>query len=136
MIDKLNPFPSIAAGCKSFIGWVHTAICALTTEDGRKGWAMLAALGCSFVMTAITVWVLWIVKEEPEFAFTLGLAAMVIIVVVITGLMWLLGVRRDTEINLREGTVRTSDATVARAAATPLEQATPPPVDPEDPPKV
>jgi hypothetical protein len=43
---------------------------------------------------------------------------MAIIVVVITGLMWLLGVRRDTEINLKEGTVKTSDSTVARAAAT------------------
>jgi hypothetical protein len=43
---------------------------------------------------------------------------MVIIVVVITGLMWLLGVRRDTEINLKDGTVKTSDSTVARAAAT------------------
>ena len=56
-------------------------------------------------------------KRLPR-TFTLGLAAMGIIVVVITGLMWLLGVRRDTEINLKEGTVKTSDSTVARAAAT------------------
>lgn len=124
----LNPFPSIGRGCQSFIGWVHSAVCALTTEDGRKGWAMLAALGCSFVMTVIAVWVLWIVRRHPSYAFTLGLAAMGIIVVVITGLMWLLGVRRDTEINLKDGTVKTSDSNVARAAATPLENALP--VDP------
>ena len=124
---NLNPLPSIVQGCRSFFGWVHLAICALTTEDGRKGWAMLAALGCAFVMTAIAVWVLWIVRHNPSLAFTLGLAAMGIIVVVITGLMWLLGVRRDTEINLKDGTVKTSDSNVARAAATPLQEAT---VDP------
>lgn len=110
------------------MGWIHTAICALTTEDGRKGWAMLAALGCSFIMTAIAVCVLWIVRNHPSYAFTLGLAAMGIIVVVITGLMWLLGVRRDTEINLKDGTVKTSDSTVARAAATPIAEAAP--IDP------
>jgi len=119
---KLNPFPAIGRGCRSFFGWVNQAICALTTEDGRKGWAMLAALGCAFVMTLITVWVLWIVRNNPSLSFTLGLAAMGIIVIVITGLMWLLGVRRDTEINLKEGTVKTSDATVARAAATATEK--------------
>lgn len=93
---------------------------------------MLAALGCLFVMTGITVWVLWIVKNNPNLAFTLGLAVMGIIVLVITGLMWLLGVRRDTEINLKDGTVKTSDSTVARAAVTPTE----PPLDPENPIKV
>lgn len=120
---RLNPFPSIVAGCRSFVGWIHTAICALTTDEGRKGWAMLAALGCAFVMTLITVWSMWLVRENPSLAFSLGVAAMVIITIVITGLMWLLGVRRDTEINLKDGTVKTSDAAVARAAATPLESA-------------
>jgi hypothetical protein len=69
---NLNPFPSISRGCSSFFGWVHLAICALTTEDGRKGWAMLAALGCAFVMTLIAVAVLWIVRNNPSLAFTLG----------------------------------------------------------------
>lgn len=116
-----NPFPSIKAGCLSFFEWLHAATCALMTEDGRKGWAMLAALGCAFVMTIIAVAVLWIVRDSPSLAFSLGLAAMGIIVIVITGLMWLLGVRRDTEINLKDGTVKTTDAGVAQAAAKPLE---------------
>lgn len=112
----------------ALIGWVHTAICALTTDEGRKGWAMLAALGCAFVMTAIVVAVLWWVRNNPGYAFTLGLAAMGVIVIVITGLMWLLGVRRDTEINLKDGVVKTSDASVARAAVpTPPPAETPPP---------
>lgn len=131
---NLNPFPSVGRGCRIFIGWMHVALCALTTEDCRKGWAMLAALGCAFVMTLIAVAVLWIVRNNPSLAFTLGLAAMVIIVVVITGLMWLLGVRRDTEINLKDGTVKTSDSNVARAAATPLEAAAP--TEPVTPPKL
>lgn len=117
---SLNPFPSIKRG-------VLAVIASLTSEDGRKGWAMLAALGCSFVMTAYAGIVLWLVRNNPSLAFSLGLAAMGIIVIVITGLMWLLGVRRDTEINLKDGTVKTTDAGVAKAAAAPLESV---PVEP------
>jgi hypothetical protein len=118
----------LARAWSAMIGWVHTAICALTTEDGRKGWAMLAALGCAFVMTGIALWAMWLVRGIPSLAFSLGLAAMGIIVIVITGLMWLLGVRRDTEINLKDGVVKTSDAEVARAAVpSPPPAETPPP---------
>lgn len=116
---RLNPLPAIGRGIAALFGWVHVAICALTTEDGRKGWAMLAALGCAFVMTAIVVAVLWLVKTNPGYAFALGLAAMGVIVIVITGLMWLLGVRRDTEIDLTTGKIKTSDAGVAKAVAPP-----------------
>src|SRR6478735_7306766 len=79
---KLNPLPAIGRGCRTFFEWAHLAICALTTEDGRKGWAMLAALGCSFVMTLIAVAVLWIVRRNPNLAFTMGLAAMGTIIIV------------------------------------------------------
>lgn len=113
---NLNPFPSIKRG-------VLAVIASLVSEDGRKGWAMLAALGCSFIMTGYAGAVLWLVRNNPAYAFSLGLAAMGIIVIVITGLMWLLGVRRDTEINLKDGTVKTTDAAVAQAAAKPLEAA-------------
>lgn len=123
----MNPFPSIKRGILAFLGWIRIALCALMTEDGRKGWAMLAALGCAFVMTGISLWSMWLSRENPSLSFALGLAAMVIITIVITGLMWLLGVRRDTEINLKDGTVKTSDSNVARAAATPLEAA---PIEP------
>jgi hypothetical protein len=80
------------------IRWLHTAICALTTDDGRKGWAMLAALGCAVTMTGYAIAVLWIVKRNPMLAFWLGLAALGIILIVITGLMVLLGVRRNTAV--------------------------------------
>lgn len=100
-----------------FFAWVHLSICALTTDEGRRGWAMLAALGCSFVMTGIALWAMWLVRTNASLAFSLGLAAMGIIVIVITGLMWLLGVRRNTKIDLTHGLVETNDADVAKAVA-------------------
>jgi len=91
------------------IRWLHTAICALTTEDGRKGWAMLAALGCAVTMTAYAAAVLWIVKKSPMLAFWLGLASMGIILIVITGLMVLLGVRRNTTVKAKDIEVTIDD---------------------------
>ncbi len=101
--------PAIGRGCLSLIDWLHLAVCALTTEDGRKGWAMLAALGCAFVMTAYAAAVLWLVRKNPMLAFWLGLAALGIVVVVITGLMVLLGIRRTTDLDLKEGKVHIDD---------------------------
>ena len=80
------------------IEWFRAAICGLVTEDGRKGWAMLAAFGCAVTMTAYAAAVLWIVKAKPMLAFWLGLSALGIILIVITGLMVLLGVRRNTTV--------------------------------------
>ena len=84
------------------IAWLRTAICALTTEDGRKGWAMLAALGCAVTMTVYAAAVLWIVKRNPMLAFWLGLAALGIILIVITGLMVLIGVKLNTSLKAKE----------------------------------
>lgn len=75
----------------------RTAICALTTEDGRKGWAMLAALGCCIVETAIVVTVLWLVRQNPMLAFWIGLSGQGITLIVVTGLMVLLGIKRKVE---------------------------------------
>jgi hypothetical protein len=91
------------------IAWLHTAICALTTEDGRKGWAMLAALGCCVVETAIVVWAMWLVSNNPWLAFLIGLGGQLTNLVVVTGLMVLLGVKRKTKTNLKDGTVEVSD---------------------------
>lgn len=87
---------------RAFFAWVHAAICALTTEDGRKGWAMLAALGCSVTMTVYAAAVLWIVKGKPMLAFWLGIAALAIILIVISGLMVLLGIRRNTSLQAKD----------------------------------
>lgn len=88
-----NPLTWAAA----FFGWVHTAVCALTTDDGRKGWAMLAALGCCVVETAILIAVLWLVRRNPMLAFWIGLSAQAVNLIVVTGLMVLLGIKRTVE---------------------------------------
>lgn len=91
---SLNPFPPICRGCAGLAGWLHAAICALTTDEGRKGWAMLAGLGACVAMTAYASAVLWLVRHSAMLAFWLGLSALGINLIVVTGLMVLLGVRR------------------------------------------
>jgi hypothetical protein len=73
-----------------FTGWVHAAFCALLTEEGRKGWAVIIAFGCGVSMTAYAVAALWLVRGKPLLAFWLGLAAMFIILLVITAFTGLL----------------------------------------------
>jgi hypothetical protein len=85
---------------RGFVGWLHAAICALTTEQGRKGWAMLAALGCCVVMTAEVGTVLWLVRTNPMLAFWIGISAQGVNLIVVTGLMVLLGVRRSTKLSV------------------------------------
>lgn len=91
------------------LNWLRTAICALNTEEGRRGWAMLAALGCAVTMTAYAAAVLFLVKNNPWLAFWLGLASMGIILIVITGLMVLLGIRRTTTVKAKDVEVSISD---------------------------
>jgi hypothetical protein len=86
----------VTAWPRGFVSWVHQAFCALTTEDGRKGWAMLAALGCCVVMTCEVGFVLWLVKKSPMLAFWIGMSAQAVNFIVVTGLMVLIGVRRKT----------------------------------------
>jgi hypothetical protein len=90
----------LTAWPRSLLGWLHTAVCALTTAEGRKGWAMLAALGCCVVMTAEVVSVLWLVRSNPMLAFWIGMSAQGVNFVVVTGLMVLLGVKRSTKLSI------------------------------------
>ena len=82
-------------GC---VSWLHAATCALMTEEGRKAWALVIAWGCGIAMTGYAAAVLWFVRRSPMLAFWLGLSAMGIVLVVITGIMVLLGVRRDIHV--------------------------------------
>jgi hypothetical protein len=51
-------------------------------------------------MTAIVVYVLWLVRHKPMLAFWIGLSSQIVVFVVITGLMVLLGVKRRTSLDL------------------------------------
>jgi hypothetical protein len=90
----------LTAGPRGLVAWIHAAFCALTTEDGRKGWAMLAALGCCVVMTGEVASVMWMVRANTFYEFILGLSAQLINFLVVTGLMVLLGVRRKTALEI------------------------------------
>ena len=94
-------------GFGPFFAWAHEALCALTTEDGRKGWAMLAGLGACVAMTGYAVASLYLVRGNEWFAFLLGVAALVINLIVVTGLMVLLGIRRKVEVEGTKDGVRT-----------------------------
>jgi hypothetical protein len=95
-----NAWRFATAWPRGFIGWVHRAICALTDEQGRKGWAMLAALGCCVIETAIVIYVLWLVRRNPMLAFWIGLSSQGIVLIVVSGLMVLLGIKRKTNLNI------------------------------------
>jgi hypothetical protein len=90
----------LTAWPRGFVAWVHAALCALTTAEGRKGWAMLAALGCCAVMTAEVAAVLWLVRKNAMLAFWIGLSAQGVNFIVVTGLMVLLGVKRSTKVSV------------------------------------
>lgn len=96
----------ISAGPRAFATWLHAAFCALMTPDGLKAWALIMSWGCSIAMTAYATYALWLVRDRPGFAFWLGTEAMGILLLVITGIMYLLGVKRDIggDLNLKDGT--------------------------------
>lgn len=100
MIWLRNCWGFVTAWPRGCVAWFHAAICALTTEEGRKGWAMFAALGCCFVMTAEVAFVLWLVKTRPMLAFWIGMSAQGVNFVVVTGLMVLIGVKRKTNLDI------------------------------------
>jgi hypothetical protein len=85
---------------RGFFAWVHAAVCALTDEQGRKGWAMLAALGCCVIETGIVIYVLWLVRKSAMLAFWIGLTSQGIVLIVVSGLMVLLGIKRKTNFNI------------------------------------
>lgn len=93
----LAPFRWVAG----LFDWIHKAFCALMDPEGRRAWAVMIAFGCGITMTGYASAVLWLVRGHAMLAFWLGLAAMFIILVVITAFTGLL-VKRNIG-----GTVKT-----------------------------
>ena len=100
MIWLGNAWRFCTAWPRGIIGWVHTAVCALNDEQGRKGWAMLAALGCCFVMTAEFAFTMWNARHNAMLSFWMGMSAQAVNFIVVTGLMVLLGVKRKTNVDI------------------------------------
>lgn len=88
----------------AFAAWVHTAICALMTSEGRRAWAVVLCGGCGVVMTAFAEQTLWLVKDHAAYVFWLGTEAMGILLVVISAITALIAKRHiGGEVNLRDG---------------------------------
>lgn len=100
---------------------------ALLDPEGRRAWALMLLAGCSTSMTGYVIWVLWIVRGVPKFAFYLGIGGFVMIAIVTTGFAGLL-VRRSIDLNALGVKFRVDDQEIQNiadriAAVTP----TPPP---------
>lgn len=81
----------------------------MLTPDGRRAMALLFLAGGGAVMTAYAAWSLWMVRVVAQYAFYLGLAAHVSILVVLTGLAGLL-VKRMLKANVAGASFEASDA--------------------------
>jgi len=73
--------------------WPRTLLAQLVTRLTQLG-AVVIAFGCGVAMTAYAATSLWLVRDHAMLAFWLGLAAMFVILVVITAFTGLL-VKRD-----------------------------------------
>lgn len=57
----------------------------MLTPDGRRALTFLALRVAGFILTAYAVAALWLVRNVAEYAFGLGLAAMGLIAIILTG---------------------------------------------------
>lgn len=98
---------------------------ALLDPEGRRAWALMLMAGCSVAMTAYVVWVLWLVREHPQYAFYLGIGGFIMIAIVTTGFAGLL-VRRSIDLNALGVKFRVDDQEIQQIADK-IVAATPPP---------
>lgn len=59
-------------------------------SDRRRNWGLALLAGGGMAMTAYAAYALWLVRDHADFAFYLGLSAMVLIGIVLTGFAGLL----------------------------------------------
>lgn len=104
---------------------------ALLDPEGRRAWALMLMAGCSVSMTAYVVWVLWLVRERPQYAFYLGIGGFLMIAIVTTGFAGLL-VRRSIDLNALGVKFRVDDQEIQQIA-TRIAAASPPPPPPAAP---
>ena len=77
-------------------------------SDKRRTWGLILLAGGGMAMTAYASVVLWLVKENADYAFYLGLCAMGLIGVVLTGFAGLL-MKRTIRANILGNEVESSD---------------------------
>jgi len=72
---------------------------AILTPEGRRAWALGLLAGGGLAMTIFAGAALWIVRDRPQLAFSLGLGALMLIAIVLTGFAGLL-VKRTINVAL------------------------------------
>lgn len=81
---------------------------ALQDPEGRRAWALALMAGGAVMMTAYATLALWLVRAHPAYVFSLGLAAHLSIVLVLTGFVGLL-VKRAIKVQDGNRTLDISD---------------------------
>lgn len=112
-----------------FFHWLGTPFRALLDPEGRRAWALMLMAGCSVSMTAYVVWVLWIVRATPQYAFYLGVGGFLMIAIVTTGFAGLL-VRRSIDLNALGVKFRVNDQEIQQIADRIVEKTPTPPAPP------
>ncbi|MDT8758241.1 hypothetical protein MZO42_05985 [Sphingomonas psychrotolerans] len=97
---------------------------ALLAPEGRRAWALLLLTGGGVSMTVYAGVVLYLVSEVPKLAFYLGVGALLLVGIVITGFAGLL-VKRDIDLNVLGARFRVTDQE-AQAIADAVVAKTPP----------
>lgn len=72
------------------------------THDGRRAWAFLAVVGGCMVFTAMAIFGAWLVRDNPEYTFSLALAAHGQAFVGMGALGWAMG-RRQVSSATKDG---------------------------------
>ena len=89
---------------------------ALADPEGRRGAALLFMAAGGVAMTGYAAYALWLVRSRPDYAFYLGLSAMALIAIVLTGFAGLL-IKRTIKGSVLGNSFEISDEQVQQIAA-------------------
>lgn len=96
---------------------IGAAIAALKDPDGRRAWALALLAGGGASMTAYAGAALYLERDHPAYVFSLGLAAHLSIVIVLTGFAGLL-IKRTIKAGDGKRSLEISDQSEAAPAVT------------------
>lgn len=75
-----------------------TRIPPIDTHDGRRAWAFLSIWGGCVTFTVFAAIGVWMVREYPQLAFYLALAAHVQVLIGMSAMGWAMGRRAKIEV--------------------------------------
>lgn len=111
-----------------FFGALATPFRVLDDPEGRRGWALMLMAGGGVSMTIFAAFALYLVRSVPAYAFYMGLGALALIGIVITGYAGLL-IKRTIKGSVLGNSFEISDEQT-QAIAKAVVEATPPPPPP------